>query len=116
MDHSRTVPCGGMILFVVTILPDESVASSIVRQLVEKKAAACGTIIPGARSIYRWKDAIEDSAEVVVIFKIPKNQSTAFESELRALHPYETPEIAAFEAGSVLQAYSDWVVESCRKS
>ena len=69
-----------MILFVVTTLPDESTAASIIRQLVEKKSAACGTIIPGARSIYRWKDAIEDSAEVVVIFKIPKNQSTAFES------------------------------------
>jgi periplasmic divalent cation tolerance protein len=105
-----------MILFVVTTLPDESTAANIIRRLVENKSAACGTIIPGARSIYRWKDAIEDSAEVVVIFKIPKNQSTAFESELRTLHPYETPEIAAFEAGSVLQAYSDWVVESCRKS
>ena len=105
-----------MILFVVTTLPDESAAANIIRQLVENKSAACGTIIPGARSIYRWKDAIEDSAEVVVIFKIPKNQSTAFESELRTLHPYETPEITAFEAASVLQAYSDWVVESCRKS
>ena len=116
MDHPRTVPCGGMILFVVTTLPDESVAASIVRQLVEKKVAACGTIIPGARSIYRWKDAIEDSAEVVVIFKIPSDQSASFEFELRALHPYETPEITAFEAASVLQAYSFWVVESCRKS
>jgi periplasmic divalent cation tolerance protein len=105
-----------MILFVVTTLPDESTAANIIRRLVENKSAACGTILPGARSIYRWKDAIEDSAEVVVIFKIPKNQSTAFESELRALHPYETPEIAAFEAGSVSRAYADWVVESCRKS
>lgn len=105
-----------MILFVVTTLPDEPVAANIVRQLVEKKAAACGTIIPGARSIYRWNDAIEDSNEVVVIFKIPKSQFTAFEAELRALHPYETSEIAAFEAASVSQAYADWVLESCRET
>ena len=45
-----------MILFVVTTLPDESTAAQIVHRLVEKKLAACGTIIPGARSIYRWKD------------------------------------------------------------
>ncbi|MFM8717409.1 MAG: divalent-cation tolerance protein CutA, partial [Spartobacteria bacterium] len=81
-----------MILFVVTTLPDEAVAAGIVRQLIEKKAAACGTIIPGARSIYRWKDAIEDSPEVMVIFKIPRSRAATFESELRALHPYETPE------------------------
>jgi periplasmic divalent cation tolerance protein len=105
-----------MILFVVTTLPDEPTAASIIRQLVEKKSAACGTILPGARSIYRWKDAIEDFAEVVVIFKIPKAAATDFESELRSLHPYETPEIAAFQAAQALQAYSAWVVASCEKT
>jgi periplasmic divalent cation tolerance protein len=105
-----------MILFVVTTLPDESTAASIIRQLVQRKSAACGTIIPGARSIYRWKDAIEDSAEVVVILKIPKAAATTFEAELRTLHPYETPEIAAFEAAHASQAYTAWVLESCRKT
>ena len=105
-----------MILFVVTTLPDESTAASIIRQLIEKKSAACGTIIPGARSIYRWKDAIEDSAEVVVIFKIPKAAATTFEAELRSLHPYETPEIAAFETTLASQAYTAWVLESCNKN
>jgi periplasmic divalent cation tolerance protein len=104
-----------MILFVVTTLPDESTAASIIRKLVEKKSAACGTIIPGARSIYRWKDAIEDSAEVVVVFKIPKAAATDFESELRSLHPYETPEVTAFEAAQAFQAYSAWVLASCKK-
>jgi len=105
-----------MILFVVTTLPDESTAASIIRQLVEKKSTACGTIIPGARSIYRWKDAIEESAEVVVIFKIPEVAATTFEAELRSLHPYETPEIAAFEASHTSQAYTAWVLESCKKT
>jgi periplasmic divalent cation tolerance protein len=105
-----------MILFVVTTLPDESTAAIIIRQLVEKKSAACGTIIPGARSIYRWKDAIEDSAEVVVIFKIPEATATTFEAELGSLHPYETPEIAAFEAAHASQAYTTWILESCKKT
>jgi periplasmic divalent cation tolerance protein len=105
-----------MILFVATTLPDESTATSIIRQLVEKKSAACGTIIPGARSIYRWKDAIQESAEVVVIFKIPKATATTFEAELRSLHPYETPEIAAFEAAHASQDYTAWVIESCKNT
>ena len=105
-----------MILFVVTTLPDEPTAASIIRQLVEKKSAACGTILPGARSIYRWKDTIEDSPEVVVIFKIPKTAEHAFESELLSMHPYETPEIAFFEAAQASQAYSTWVLASCEKT
>jgi periplasmic divalent cation tolerance protein len=105
-----------MIRFVVTTLPDEPTAAHIIRQLAEKKSAACGTILPGARSIYRWKDAIEDSAEVVVIFKIPKIAASAFESELLSLHPYETPEIAFFEAVQASQAYSAWVIASCEKT
>ena len=104
-----------MILFVVTTLPDESTAASTIRQLVEKKSAACGTIIPSARSIYRWKGSIEESAEVIVIFKIPKTTAPTFEAELRSLHPYKTPEIAAFEAAHASQAYTDWVLESCKK-
>ena len=105
-----------MILFVITTLPDESTAANIIRQLVEKKSVACGTILPGARSIYRWKDAIEDSAEVVVIFKIPKTAASDFESELLSLHPYETPELAFFEAAQASQAYAAWVVASCEKT
>ncbi|MEI8293481.1 MAG: divalent-cation tolerance protein CutA [bacterium] len=104
-----------MILFVITTLPDEATAAAIVRQLVEKKSAACGTIIPGAKSIYRWKDAIEEAAEVVVIFKIPELSTATFEAELRTLHPYETPEIATFKAARVFEAYKAWVLESCRK-
>ena len=103
-----------MIAFVVTTLPDESTAQRIVRQLVENKSAACGTIIPGARSIYRWRDAVEESAEVVVVFKIPEKTAPDFESELRKLHPYETPEIAAFEASRLNEAYASWVLETCR--
>jgi periplasmic divalent cation tolerance protein len=105
-----------MILFVVTTLPDESTAASIIRQLIDRKSAACGTIISGARSVYCWKDTIEDSAEVVVIFKIPKATATTFEAELRSLHPYETPEVAAFEPAHASQAYTAWVLGSCRKT
>lgn len=102
-----------MISFVVTTLPDEATAKRVVQQLVENKSAACGTIIPGALSIYSWKNAIEESAEVVVIFKIPKEAAQDFESKLSALHPYETPEIVTFEAERINQAYASWVLKTC---
>jgi uncharacterized protein involved in tolerance to divalent cations len=31
---------------------------------------ACGNVVPGALSIYRWKGAIEETAEVVILMLI----------------------------------------------
>jgi periplasmic divalent cation tolerance protein len=102
-----------MTRFVLTTLPDEATAADIVHKLVAEKIAACGTIVPGARSIYNWKGSIEEAKEVVVIFKIPKANFSSFEKELREIHPYEVPEIVAFDPAAVCHAYADWIVSSC---
>ena len=44
-------------------------AEKIARRLVEERLAACVNVIAGARSIYRWRDAIEDSAEWLLLIK-----------------------------------------------
>jgi periplasmic divalent cation tolerance protein len=103
-----------MIQFVVTTLPDETSAAAIVHELVEKKFAACGTLLPAARSIYRWKDSIEDTSEVVVIFKIPATHFSIFSSALQSLHPYENPEIVAFDPAEASAIYSTWILDSCK--
>ena len=103
-----------MIQFVVTTLPDETSAAAIVHELVEKKFAACGTLLPAARSIYRWKDSIEDTSEVVVIFKIPATYFSIFSSALQSLHPYENPEIVAFDPAEASAIYSTWILDSCK--
>jgi periplasmic divalent cation tolerance protein len=103
-----------MIQFVVTTLPDETSAAAIVHELVEKKFAACGTLLPAARSIYRWKDSIEDTSEVLVIFKIPATHFSIFSSALQSLHPYENPEIVAFDPAEASAIYSTWILDSCK--
>ena len=103
-----------MIQFVITTLPDETSAAAIVHELVEKKFAACGTLLPAARSIYRWKDSIEDTCEVVVIFKIPATHFSIFSSALQSLHPYENPEIVAFDPAEASAIYSTWILDSCK--
>lgn len=105
-----------MIRFVVTTLPDETSAAAIVHELVEKKFAACGTLLPSARSIYRWRDSIEDTSEVVVIFKIPATSFSVFSSALQSLHPYENPEIVAFDPAEASLIYSNWILDSCRSN
>ncbi|MEX1118393.1 MAG: divalent-cation tolerance protein CutA [Terrimicrobiaceae bacterium] len=97
---------------VLTTFAEESSAAKVVRQLVEERLAACGTLLPQARSIYRWKDQIEDTRETVVLFKTTSHIFHEFQSRLLYLHPYETPEILAWEPSASQSSYAAWVMES----
>ncbi len=44
-------------------------AQRIAHGLVEKRVAACVNVIAGVRSVYRWKDVIEDEEEVLLVIK-----------------------------------------------
>lgn len=101
-----------MIRIVLSTFADGDSAARIVRQLVSEKLAACGTIIPGVRSIYSWKGVVEDSAEVLVIFKIAAAREEEFLARLGELHPYDVPEIVSIAPEKWNEAYGRWVVES----
>jgi periplasmic divalent cation tolerance protein len=101
-----------MIRLVLTTFASSEDAAKAVRTLVNEQLIACGTILPGARSIYRWKDAIEDNEEAVVLLKTSAEKFPALEQRLRAVHPYETPEIVAIDPVAVSRDYADWVT-SC---
>jgi periplasmic divalent cation tolerance protein len=101
------------VLIVLTTWPDTEKARSAARVLVEEKLAACGNIVPGVESIYRWEGKVETSAEVLVIFKTVIGAYQRFETRVRALHPYQVPEIVVVRVTDGLPAYLRWVEQSC---
>ena len=110
MDRTPTRTRSRMIRLVLTTFANSEDAAKAVRTLVEEKVAACGTILPGARSIYRWKEAIEDTGESLVLLKTSVERFPDLEKRLRAIHPYETPEIVALDPAAVSYEYADWVI------
>lgn len=98
-----------MIRLVLTTFANSEDAASVIHKLVEEKVAACGTILPGARSIYAWKSEIEDTAEVMVFLKTAAEKLSALQARLLELHPYETPEILALDPVGVSAGYAAWV-------
>jgi periplasmic divalent cation tolerance protein len=101
-----------MIRLALTTFATAEDAAKAVRTLVDEKVIACGTILRGARSIYRWKDAVEDTEEAVVFLKTSVQGFPRLEQRLREIHPYETPEIVALDPAAVSKDYADWVI-SC---
>jgi periplasmic divalent cation tolerance protein len=105
-----------MVLLVLCTFPDADTAASVTRTLVEEKLVACGNIIPGVRSIYFWEGKMEDTSEVLVLFKTASSAYARLEKRLLKLHSYGMPEILAFEAGGAAKAYAAWVADAVRPS
>jgi periplasmic divalent cation tolerance protein len=96
-------------LLVLTTFANSEDATRVVRALVEERLIACGNLLPGARSIYRWQGQVADQPEVVVLMKTRKQDWTAFLSRLHELHPYDTPECVAVRIAAGAPKYMAWL-------
>ncbi len=89
--------------------PDQAVAATIARQLVEQRLAACVNVLPGVLSTYRWNDVITTDSEVLLMIKTTSAGFDALREKLLALHPYELPEIVAVDIGAAHAPYLAWL-------
>lgn len=94
--------------------PDAAVADRIATALVEGRLAACVQQLPGMRSTYRWEGRVEQSDEVLLLIKTAQDRLEDVTASVRALHPYELPELLAVEARGGIPAYLDWVIAQSR--
>ncbi len=95
------------IVLTTAATPEE--AENLARALVEEQLAACATLVPGVRSIYRWKGQVEEASETMLLIKTTVEQLAPLEARLHTLHSYETPEflVLPVEAGS--DGYLGWL-------
>ena len=101
------------VLTVFTTWPDLETARKAARVLVEERLAACGNIVPGVESVYRWEGKVETGAEVLVVFKTVIGSYQMFETRLRAPHPYQVPEVLVLRVTDGLPSYLRWVEQNC---
>jgi len=96
-------------LMVFSTFGSEEEAARVVRTLVEERLIACGNLIPGARSLYRWEGKVADEREVVTIMKTRKQDWAALLSRLHELHSYSTPECVAVRIAAGAPKYMAWL-------
>lgn len=90
----------------------EEQALSIARALVSERLAACVTIVGPVRSIYRWRDKVEDDREYLLLIKTRATLYVKAEKRVRELHTYEVPEVLALTADRGSPQYLKWLLES----
>jgi periplasmic divalent cation tolerance protein len=96
-------------LVILTTVASADEAARLVRTLLERRLIACGTILPGVRSLYRWEGKIADEQEVVVLLKTQAARVDAIEVAFGELHPYKLPELLALPVSAGLAKYLDWI-------
>ena len=95
---------------VLVTVPDPETGHSLVRQMVQARLAACGSVVPGLTSIYRWKGEVHQDPESLVIFKTTTSVLEALKTRVVELHPYEVPEFLALPVADGHLPYVRWVL------
>ena len=95
--------------FVYITASDEDEAGRIGRALVEARLAAGVNIIPGVRSLYRWRGDVHDDREVALIAKTRAALVEAVVAKVKELHSYECPCIVALPITAGNPDYLDWI-------
>lgn len=95
--------------------PDPDVAYRIAETLVSERLAACVNVLSGMTSFYRWEGRIVRDEEVLLLIKTEAQRVPALIDRIRALHPYELPELVTVQADAGLPAWLDWVVAETRE-
>jgi periplasmic divalent cation tolerance protein len=95
------------VIVVLSTMPPAA-ADRIAEALVGERLAACVNLGP-VRSIYRWDGAVQKEDELLAVIKTTAARRDALIERLRALHPYDVPEILVMPVDHGLAGYLDWV-------
>src|SRR5512140_3199107 len=101
---------------VLVTAPSADKAAELARTLVEERLAACGNVLPGLRSIYRWEGKVHDEPEALLLLKSRAALFEALRERIVALHPYQVPEVLRLDVAAGHPPYLQWIIDSVRPS
>lgn len=102
---------GGAVVALSTVGSAED-AERIARALVDRRLAACVSVVPGLVSVYRWKGNVERDEERLLVIKTRGEKVDALRDALVSLHPYELPELVVVAVEGGHAPYLAWIAES----
>ncbi|RMH37146.1 MAG: divalent-cation tolerance protein CutA [Nitrospirae bacterium] len=102
-------------IVVLVTAGSEDEARKLARSVVEKEIAACVTIIPHVRSLFRWGGQIAEEQECLLLVKTIDEAFESLERAIKSVHSYQVPEIIALPIQYGSREYLTWLKEMCRR-
>jgi len=94
--------------------PNLKTARKLVGAALRLRLVACANIIPSLESHYWWKDKLERSPEVLILFKTTKSRVLELQALIAVMHPYTTPEFVSLGVDHVSASYLTWWIQNIR--
>ncbi len=98
-----------VVLFITTA--DEEEARLISRVLLERRKAACVSIVPGVNSLFWWQGNIDSAQESLLVVKTRATLVDEVVQLVKEIHSNEVPEIIALPIVGGNQDYLEWIDE-----
>ena len=100
---------------VFTTTETKEEAQAIARALVEKRLAACVQVVGPINSTYWWEGEVETAEEYLCLIKASSALYDELEAGVKAIHPYDTPEILAMPVTAGNADYLRWLREELKQ-
>lgn len=97
------------VIVALSSCPDEATAKRLAELFVSERLATCVNRVAGVASTYFWDGRLQDDAEVLLIMKTTAPRLPELEARLRALHPYDLPELVVLPVLGGNERYLQWV-------
>ena len=94
---------------VLTATGGKDDAERIAAILIDERLAACVQVLGPMASTYRWRGEVETSQEWLCVVKSREDLYGEVEKSIRAVHPYEEPEILALPVLAGSASYLGWL-------
>jgi periplasmic divalent cation tolerance protein len=94
---------------VLVTVPKLAIARKLARAVLSEHLAACVNILPGVESHYWWQGKLEHGKELLLVIKTTRKRLAPMAAVVKALHPYDTPEIVVLPLKAGSARYLDWL-------
>lgn len=101
-------------IVVLVTIADVQAARQISRWMVEKKLAACTSLVHGVESTYWWQGKVEENNEYLLILKTKMTLLDELVTAVKQVHSYNTPEIIALPIVGGSPEYLRWLGETVK--
>ena len=99
-------------ILVMSTVPSEDQGKEIARTLINEKLVPCVNIIPAVKSLYMWKNKLNEDDELILIMKSKASLFDKIKERILELHSYECPEIIALPIINGFESYLNWIDEN----
>ena len=102
------------VVLVLVTSPDEEAGRALARRLLNEGLIACGNVIPGLTSVYRWGGEVQEDPETLLLLKTTSDALPELKRRVLELHSYDVPEFLALPVTEGSDRYLRWVVGEVR--